>query len=1282
MAQASRTFRVFVSSTFNDLKAERNALQERVYPRLKALCAQYGTRFQAIDLRWGVSEEAGLDQQTMNICLGEIERCQKTSPRPNFIILLGDRYGWCPLPSQIPSDEFDQIYQHTTNTQERALLDMWYKLDKNALPPEYVLQPRFGEREEYRDQDLWDEVESRLHQILHAGVEQIALPADAKLKYSASATEQEVFDGAFKVVDAKEHVFGFFRHIEALPVTEKTDDFQNLLQVGAAWQIDQQAKDKLEGLKTKLRKILPANIIEYTVAWDQDKQLPDAQHLDRLCEDVYNRLEKVILAEIEQLEQVEPLDREIHAHQAFAKERARIFIGREPILEKIDSYLSHDQAHPLAVWGESGTGKSALMAKAVQEAQLSHPEANLVYRFVGITPDASNGRSLLESLCRQITRIYEGDQSTIPTAFEELVHEMPNRFGLVKTEKPLILFIDALNQLSDADNAKDLDWLPSELPPGVHIIVSTIPGMCLDALKRKLRAEDLLELGGLNTADGAKILKKWLDESHRELQTEQKSHLLRQFSLGGNPLYLRVAFEEARRWKSYDGLPCGVDEVPGLSPDIPGILKDLFWRLSQETNHGQLLVSRSLGYLAAARYGLSEDEMLDILSIDEAVGQDFLRRSPRSPVFTRLPVVIWSRLYYELAPYMTEIDADGVRLMSFYHPQLAQVVAEEFLKEEEKRKRHQMLAQYFENLPLFMEEGDDRIPNLRKLSEQPWQLNLADEWDLLYQLLVNLDWFDKLYELHRYDLLAYWVAVENNTNYDKLSGYQQSFSQTWDGNATVVNRLGLFFTDLGNLDFALKLFRSITDFFREKKDYDNLWVFLLNQAGVLEKKGDLAEATNLYREVEFICHKIGNEDGAVKALGNRAAILSLQGKNQEAMELLKEQEQMCRRLNYLDFLASSLGNQAGILRSWGQMDAALTLNDEVELILKRKGDLRNITYLLGNQGVILQDLGKMELAMDKFKQEEHLSRQFGYQDTLENSLGNQAVILKVWGKFDEAFALLKEQERICRKSGFMKGLSESLGNQANIIHQLGGLDEALALHKEEERISREVGDLNRLSISLGNQALIYADQGKYEIAMSLHKENERISRNSGNLAGLALALGNQAFILYDLGRLSEAMELHKQEETICRQLGDLDGLGYSLGNQALILQEWNRLDEAMALHKEEERIFRKLGNLVRLQDTLGNQAVIFYKRGQLNEALVLHKEKERICRKIGYSKGLCISLANQAVIFIKLGQDPHNLAREALLLAEEYGYGDLLSWIREINKQIVQSEKKPFWRKK
>jgi hypothetical protein len=104
---SSNIFRVFVSSTFSDMVEERNALQEHVFPRLDELCLRYGARFQAIDLRWGVSHEAGLDQRAVRICLQEIARCQRTTHHPNFLLLLGNRYGWQPLPEAIPASEFD-----------------------------------------------------------------------------------------------------------------------------------------------------------------------------------------------------------------------------------------------------------------------------------------------------------------------------------------------------------------------------------------------------------------------------------------------------------------------------------------------------------------------------------------------------------------------------------------------------------------------------------------------------------------------------------------------------------------------------------------------------------------------------------------------------------------------------------------------------------------------------------------------------------------------------------------------------------------------------------------------------------------------------------------------------------------------------------------------------------------------------------------------------------------------------------------------------------------------
>ncbi|MGD1065025.1 MAG: DUF4062 domain-containing protein [Terracidiphilus sp.] len=152
----TRTFRIFVSSTFEDLKVERNALQSEVFPELQRLCGQRGARFQAIDLRWGVRDEAGLDQKTMEICLREIQRCQATGVRPNFIALLGDRYGWQPLPRRIPAGEFEQLRPHLQAQRADALVEKWYRLDTNAVPAEVVLQPR---TDEFATREAWEPVE-------------------------------------------------------------------------------------------------------------------------------------------------------------------------------------------------------------------------------------------------------------------------------------------------------------------------------------------------------------------------------------------------------------------------------------------------------------------------------------------------------------------------------------------------------------------------------------------------------------------------------------------------------------------------------------------------------------------------------------------------------------------------------------------------------------------------------------------------------------------------------------------------------------------------------------------------------------------------------------------------------------------------------------------------------------------------------------------------------------------------------------------------------------------
>jgi len=53
----STMLRVFVSSTFRDMAAEREELAKRVFPKIRRLCESRDLLFTEIDLRWGVSDE-------------------------------------------------------------------------------------------------------------------------------------------------------------------------------------------------------------------------------------------------------------------------------------------------------------------------------------------------------------------------------------------------------------------------------------------------------------------------------------------------------------------------------------------------------------------------------------------------------------------------------------------------------------------------------------------------------------------------------------------------------------------------------------------------------------------------------------------------------------------------------------------------------------------------------------------------------------------------------------------------------------------------------------------------------------------------------------------------------------------------------------------------------------------------------------------------------------------------------------------------------------------------
>jgi len=94
-----KTVRVFISSTFLDMQAERDHLVRFVFPRLREKLLPRRIHLVDVDLRWGVTSE----QDALSVCREVVDEC-----RPRFLCMLGGRYGWVP-PEKTRSITADEV---------------------------------------------------------------------------------------------------------------------------------------------------------------------------------------------------------------------------------------------------------------------------------------------------------------------------------------------------------------------------------------------------------------------------------------------------------------------------------------------------------------------------------------------------------------------------------------------------------------------------------------------------------------------------------------------------------------------------------------------------------------------------------------------------------------------------------------------------------------------------------------------------------------------------------------------------------------------------------------------------------------------------------------------------------------------------------------------------------------------------------------------------------------------------------------------------------------------
>ena len=113
-----------------------------------------------------------------------------------------------------------------------------------------------------------------------------------------------------------------------------------------------------------------------------------------MCSRVKELLTSRIKEILQNLGPPNPLMEEVTRHALFCRDHTHSFQGRADILQAIHNYVTGpDPMMPLVIYGESGVGKTSLMAKVIMEIQEKSKDRNhaIMYRFCGITPDSSTG---------------------------------------------------------------------------------------------------------------------------------------------------------------------------------------------------------------------------------------------------------------------------------------------------------------------------------------------------------------------------------------------------------------------------------------------------------------------------------------------------------------------------------------------------------------------------------------------------------------------------------------------------------------------------------------------------------------------------------------------------------------------------------------------------------------------------------------------------------------------------------------------------------------------------
>jgi len=1119
----NRSVRVFVSSTFRDMMAERDELMTHTWPELRRFCRERQVELVEVDLRWGISEEQSTRGETLKLCLDEIRAC-----RPFFIGLLGERYGW------VPGDD--------AFTADLAEEQSWLK-------------------------DL----------------------------HGKSVTELEILHGVLNNPDMAGRAFFYFR--DPAYAQGRGADF---LSENAA------AADLQTALKTTIRTTCAEKNIRLR------ENYPDPRALATL---VLEDLKAAIEDQYPIQDIPDPLTREANDHEAFAETRRRTYIGRADYFEALDRHAAGDGG-PLVLLGDSGSGKSALLANWLDHWRKDHPRDFIIQHYIGGTPDSAEHWRLMTRLIAEIKR-WTDDPEELPSSHDDILKTFPVWLAKARIKAAhdgvrCILVLDALNQLEDVDHARLLGWLPAHPFTGpLRLIVSTLPGDTLTAVEQ--RDWPSLRVQPLSPDERRRMIVDYLARFSKHLDAPRLERLAAA-PAAANPLYLKILLDELRVTGTHERLDERLDDYLA-APDIPALLRTVLARYQRDYERDRPgLVGETLGLIWAARRGLSESELLQLL---------------RPAELQQLQPAIWTPLRAALEEGL--VDRGGI--LNFAHDFLRAAVEAGFVPGENDRDQLRLrLADYFEAQPV----------TARSCDELPWLLWQTESRDRLRACLLDIDRFLEMFHRDKDELRSYWVWLGEERAMGKP--YIASF-ESWSSGSLVedarvshaANQLGQFLDATALYAEAEPLMRRALAISEQSLEADrpHLATCLNNLALLLKATNRLAEAEPLYRRALAINEQSFGANHPIVAtnLSNLARLLQATNRLAEAESLM--------RLALASFEHSVGADHPSV---------AICLNNLAQLL--------NETNRLAEA----EPLMRRALAIDE--------QSFGPDHPkVAIRLSNLAQLLQATNRLADAEPLYRRALAIDEQSfgADHPSVATCLNNLAELLRATNRRAEAEPLYRRALAIDEQsLGDDHpNVARDLNNLAQLLNDTNRLAKAEPLMRRALAIDERSfgDDHPSVATALLNLADLLRTTNRLAEAEPLMRRALAIWElSLGEHHpNVASALSNLAQLLQATNRLAEAEPLYRRalaiDERSFG--ADHPKVATNLNNLAELLRATNRLAEA-------EPLCRR-------ALAIDEQS-----LGDDHPNVARDLNNLAELLRTTNRLAEAEPLYRRVLAIQEHSF----